>query len=282
MLSLLSYCLKRLTLEGTQGEWKTIVKFSKRLLLLYGFWCIVWSPIVYIQNDYLHDFSALSVLLFVRDFFFGSIFDASWFLGALLVGILLVWLLVKALEKRLFWIVPFMIYLYVIYADDLPAEYQVVNYWYTANVCEDGMWLSFPSGLIWISIGYLLSTNNAVETFSKWNNRLVWLASLASIGLLFCKVPLVNILAVVLLFISAYTWRLPEHPALYSRADIQHPVLRHPRLFQENTQATLCNRERTGAVRHNHSLLLPCIRVYHKDEGRKGLWVVEVCLLILV
>lgn len=202
---------------GTQSEWQTIVKFSKRLLLLYGFWCIAWSPIVYLQKDYLHDFTPLSILLLVRDFFFGSIFDASWFLGALLVGVPLVCLLVKALGKRLFWIVPFMVYLYIIYADDLPVEYQVLNHWYTENVCEDGMWLSFPSGLIWISIGYLLSTNKAVETFSKWNNRLVWLASLASIGLIFCKVPLVNILAVILLFISAYTWHLPEHPALYRR-----------------------------------------------------------------
>lgn len=217
LLSLLFYCLGRLIPGGTQSDWQTIVRFSKRLLLLYGFWCVVWSPIVYIQKDYLHDFSLLSIVLLVRDFFFGSIFDASWFLGALLVGVPLVWLLVKVLGKRLFWVIPFVIHLYVMYEKYLPAEFLAVSNWYKDNVCEDGMWLSFPSGLLWISIGYLLSNNKTVETFSKWNNKYVWLVSLAAIILVFCKVPLVSILAVVLLFIAAYTWHLPEHPALYKR-----------------------------------------------------------------
>lgn len=62
-------------------------------------------------------------------------------------------------------------------------------------------------------------------------------------------------------------------------ADIQHSVLRHPRLLQEDTQATLWNGERTGAVRHNHSLLFLCLRIYYKDERGERLRVAEVCVL---
>ena len=73
--------------------------FMKRLCILYLFWCVVWSPIIYLQKEYFHPITVWVPLYIIRDFFFGSMFDASWFLGALLVGVPVVCGLSRLLKK---------------------------------------------------------------------------------------------------------------------------------------------------------------------------------------
>lgn len=61
---------------------------------------MVWSPIIYLQKEYFHPITVWVPLYIIRDFFFGSMFDASWFLGALLVGVPVVCGLSRLLKKR--------------------------------------------------------------------------------------------------------------------------------------------------------------------------------------
>ena len=75
--------------------------FEKRLVLLYLFGVIVWLPIILIQNDYGKEGIINGVGFFVRDFFFGHTFDASWFLGALITSMPIVWPLGKYLKENL-------------------------------------------------------------------------------------------------------------------------------------------------------------------------------------
>ena len=76
-----------------------VLHFMKRLCVLYLFWCVVWSPIIYLQKEYFHPITVWVPLYIIRDFFFGSMFDASWFLGALLVGVPVVCGLSRLLKK---------------------------------------------------------------------------------------------------------------------------------------------------------------------------------------
>ena len=197
---------------------KQVFHFCKRLAILYVFWCIVWSPIVYLQKDYLHDFNAFTVLLLIKDFFFASIFDASWFLGALLVGVPLVYVLTRLLKTRLFWIIPLGIYAFITLSEYYPDIWRSVNGWYINYVCGDGMNLSFPFGLVWISLGYILSRKQIINVFSQWDSTHLWLLSLIFIFTLNIYIPVFGaIITVALIFVAAYNWHLPEHPDFYKR-----------------------------------------------------------------
>lgn len=200
----------RVTEDKRQALWH----FFKRLSVLYLFWCVVWSPIIYIQKEYFHPLDVMTPVYMVRDFFFGSMFDASWFLGALLVGVPLVTWLVRLLGNKLFWSIPLLVYVYIAYHCQIGDGFYT---WYMENVCEGGMFLSFPESLIWISMGYLLSDDRLVTIVGRWKNGRVWLAALICFAL-FRFVPIAGkLVAVALLFIAAYTWKLPEHPQLYRR-----------------------------------------------------------------
>ena len=104
-----------------------VLHFMKRLCILYLFWCAIWSPIIYIQKDYFHPMSVWIPLYIVRDFLFGSMFDASWFLGALLVGVPLVTLLMKSANDWLGMIVCFTVYLFVTSNHIFPEQWMVIN-----------------------------------------------------------------------------------------------------------------------------------------------------------
>ena len=79
-----------------------VLHFMKRLCILYLFWCVIWSPIIYLQKEYFHPFTIWVSLYIIRDFFFGNMFDASWFLGALLVGVSMVWGIKPIVQERRF------------------------------------------------------------------------------------------------------------------------------------------------------------------------------------
>lgn len=213
-----SFLLFKKITNGRFEFGRQLLHFCKRLSILYLFWCIAWSPIVYIQKDYLHDFNVFSILLLVKDFFFASVFDASWFLGALLVGVPLVYVLTRVLKTSFFWILPLGVYAFIVLNRHYPEAWSSINGWYVDHICGDGMYLSFPMGLVWISLGYLLSRERAVNVFSQWKSAYLWPISFIAIFTLNRYVPVLgSIVTVALVFVSAYTWRLPERPALYKR-----------------------------------------------------------------
>ena len=191
--------------------------FVRRLCILYLFWSIVWSPIIYIQKDYFHPISIWTPLYFVRDFFFGSMFDASWFLGALLVGVPLVVLLMRVCKEWMGFIICFVIYLFAINSSWLPKHFLIVNELYKSVVCPDGMGLSFPFGVLWIAIGYVMANKKVITWMGELKGWLPWISALIFLVLSFFVPVGPKILCVVSLFVAAYTWQLPEHPQLYRR-----------------------------------------------------------------
>ena len=114
---------------------------------------MIWRPIIYLQKEFFHPFTLWISLYIIRDFFFGNMFDASWFLGALLVGVPMVWGLSRLFKKDVLVILlPLLVYLYLHYVKELPSEWAVLYDWYNDFKSPN---LSFPGGLLWITLGYV-------------------------------------------------------------------------------------------------------------------------------
>lgn len=198
-----------------ENQFRLVVHFLKRLCILYLFWCIVWSPIIYIQKDYFHPTTAWIPVYIMRDFFFGNMFDASWFLGALLVGVPMVWGLSRVFKKDvLVMAIPVLVYLYLQFVNDLPEAWAEPYRLYESFKDPH---LAFPSGLLWIAIGYVMANKSMVVWMDNFKNSMAWIATLVFFVLTFF-VPIIPwILCVTSIFVAAYTWQLPEHPLLYRR-----------------------------------------------------------------
>ncbi|MDO4931276.1 MAG: acyltransferase family protein [Prevotellaceae bacterium] len=197
------------------GQGRLVLHFMKRLCILYLFWCVVWSPIIYIQKDYFHPMTVWIPIYIMRDFFFGNMFDASWFLGALLVGVPMVWGLSRALQRDVLVLAfPVMVYLYLQFVNDLPDA--LAEPYRLYDTFKDPH-LAFPGGLLWIAIGYVLANKLVTAWIEKINNCVAWMAVLLFLVLMFFIPVIPKILCVTALFVAAYTWKLPECPEIYRR-----------------------------------------------------------------
>lgn len=196
---------------------RTLFLFEKRICTLYLFWIIIWSPIILIQKSYHHYSILKAVELFFKDFFFGYVFDASWFLGALIVGVPIIFVLSRILKKEILVLIfPLIIYLYITYQQFLPENWKLIYNWYNDFKNPN---LSFPGGLLWISIGYLMSNESLIKWIKNLNNKMTWSISLI-LFVLSIFIPFMNIFCITSIFISAYTLELPEKPQLYKRLRI--------------------------------------------------------------
>lgn len=155
--------------------------------------------------------------MFVRDFFFGNTFDASWFLGALIVGVPIVYGLSKILKEWMVWIIPFAVFLYIHYHSLLPIAWREPYNYY--NSFKDPS-LAFPGGLLWIAIGFHLSNHKIAAWISNSRNSYFWAGFIGClIVLVIGNIPILpQIVCVTLLFMAAYTWKLPDtNPTIYKR-----------------------------------------------------------------
>ena len=190
--------------------------FAKRLTILYFFWCVVWSPIIYIQKDYFHPVSIMTPLYVIREFFFGELFDASWFLGALLVGIPTIALLMRKLNEYVVLVGIAILYLFMCHV--LSCHFfSEIQEWYKCSIASGGMKFSFPEGLLWITTGYVMANKKVIVWMNSVKNELAWGATLLFFVLMFFIPVVPKILCVAALLVAAYTWQLPEHPQLYRR-----------------------------------------------------------------
>lgn len=207
-------------LRRQSNRLQSIVHYEKRLLLLYTFWTIVWLPIILMQRTQYRQGSIFhGICLFAKDFFLKDTFDASWFFVALLIGVPIVYGLGKVFKEWGVWIIPFGVTQIIYHPSNMPVCIQNGLTWFSENI-NPNLGLSFLSGLIWISIGYILSNSKVVDTIKSMPNIVAWL-SVLTLFILQGHIPYVGqILIVTMLFVSAYTWNLPTNDILYKRLRI--------------------------------------------------------------
>ena len=148
-------------------------QFISRNLTFYLFWFVILLPVTL---HYDHWFTGKTVLqglaLLLNTFFFFELFRAGWFLMALMLGVLIVYLSLRLLSNRMLLIFTGIIYvllcLRTAYSELL---YQHASIVMTAFETYDAVfsrgYLSFPCSLFWIACGKWF----AEHSFS-WDRKL--------------------------------------------------------------------------------------------------------------
>lgn len=150
------FVFRKLRSTDNKNSNSTILHFTKRLLILYGFWFIIQLPLVIYTRHYLqYDLTILPFIL-IKDLILCSTFHGSWFLSALIVGVWIIYLLQKKLDDKYIWILPLCISIYAYHPEFTPPSWQKLWFWYQTEVQTPLN--SFPVALIWIVIGYILSS----------------------------------------------------------------------------------------------------------------------------
>ena len=133
------------------------------------------------------------------------------------MGVLLVYILSRVLNKYIVFLITLIIALYVSYLEQLSLSMQIPYDWYVANLREE-VSLSFPSQMVWISLGELLSF-----WFVKMeNHRRILLPLAAGVFIVaftvfeFYSLFILKIMMVVSLFATCLLVQLPENK-IYKR-----------------------------------------------------------------
>ncbi len=177
--------------ENRTGQITRLKKYSVRLLRLYLFWFVVLLPItLYVRKSYFAKGALRGIFLFVRGFFLGSTFIASWYLMALLIGIILICLLSKVLPNYVLVLLGGVLYL-VCCAGSNYANADFVKHSILNSVIRSypgHIYNGFPVAIIWVALGKCF-----VDKKQRKTGGLHVLLALACFVLLLMEQYLINV-----------------------------------------------------------------------------------------
>lgn len=195
-------------MKSVKEQLRALLHYEKRILVLYLFWTVVlmywiiqfWHP-EYAEPSFAH------LRLFIKQLLFGSQFGASWFFGALIVGVPIVYLLGKLFGSKWIWIIPLIIYIYVYFG---PAN-EPLWYFYEATIHHRAD-LSFLTSLLFLSIGWVLCGDNIKRASCAMPLWALW-GILALVTIAKCLwpayEPAFDIPQAIIVVLLAYRWRCP-------------------------------------------------------------------------
>lgn len=144
------------TLPDESRRKKYILKYVKRIIQMY----LIWSAIYFVFVVYkwvINGFSYMSVLLYIRNFFFEGSYSTIWFLPALLSATVFVYLLSKRFHKEtiLYIAVPFYIFgllgsSYFGIAEKIPFLNDIFGVYYT---CLKSVKNGLLFGFVFVALG---------------------------------------------------------------------------------------------------------------------------------
>lgn len=158
-----------------RGNIRFLKKFCIRNLKLYCFWFIVLMPVFLPLGGYLTGNLLFNVFKLIIKVFFGSTFTASWYISALVIGMILVFACDKLkIDYRI--VLGFTFWIYVIcclnsnyrnlMADD--SIVVMINRIYPGTIYN-----GFLAGLFWISLGYVFACKGKICNRKKSNIGLI-------------------------------------------------------------------------------------------------------------
>ena len=134
-----------------------VKKYLKRNLLLYAFWFVALSPVTFFLHGwFIRRGIVFSVLDIVRCFFFGSTFRGSWYLMALMIAVVVVYLLSKKFGNKFIIAVSFVLFFIVCFRTSYYGFVPGTQYIEFAKKYESifgNQANSFPIAFIWVAIG---------------------------------------------------------------------------------------------------------------------------------
>lgn len=155
---------------------KLIFHYEERLIKLYAFWIIILMPVILVfwHPEYLSS-SFMVIPLFIKNFFLGYQFGASWFFGALIVGVPIIYFISYAVNEKIALVISFIIYVYLYMDIDEKNFFQIYEKYIRTPI------LSFPAGLLWISLGALLSNPKVITVRERLNLVMVIIGGAVSV-----------------------------------------------------------------------------------------------------
>ena len=182
-----SYFLFR-KMDSKGYTWKIYWPFLKRLFILYFFWFIATLPLTLHDKWSYIKYGFPKICMYViKDFLFSYTFAGSWFLSALIVGTLIVFVLKRYLKATclILLILALLTFLYVKLISFFPLWLQKPYLFIQTNI-RDVVELTPVTGFIWCCVGCVLASGDAMKKISsklgKRNIMIVFLISyLASV-----------------------------------------------------------------------------------------------------
>lgn len=165
---------KKIDAKENEEKSKYVKKHLLRLVIMYLIWSAVYFAFVVIKWTRAEDFSILYVLEYVKDFFFEGSYQTIWFLPALFMATLLVYLLGKKISYKTIFIISSIIYLFTLGGS---SYYGLVTKVPFINGVYDVYYSFFDSikngvcfGMIFVSMGAMLaeSEQKIVEKAKTW------------------------------------------------------------------------------------------------------------------
>lgn len=183
------FLFSKLNKETDTLKQQEIIKvFVLRNLKLYLIWFIILLPITLDIKKYFVDYSFVKgIIVLLRDFLFSSTFAASWYIMALVLGVLLIYYSSRKVRNYLLLIIAMLVYFLI----TLTSTYQFaflngkLLYYYKLMIVAPHN--SFLVGLIWIMIGKLFA-----EKRINYNQKINLLIIILSLVMLFLEWTLVK------------------------------------------------------------------------------------------
>lgn len=199
--------------NGNNGA---LLKYCKRIGILYLCWLIIDSWFVFTHKSYFTEGWIRGFLDFIKDVFFATTFPGSWFLSASVIGVVLVYYMSQKVNSFIVFLLCLLMYLYVCAITQLPAEFKTPYKWYAEHVREE-VHLSFPAQMIWISLGQLISKKISwLQSVRNVYPISVWISCVSFFLLMLTGNQILKIVVVLMFVITAYLVNIPNKP-IYKR-----------------------------------------------------------------
>lgn len=151
---------KKLDILSTTEQNKYMIRYLKRIFTMYGIWSAIYFPFVVIRW-FRKGFSVQNILEYVRDFFFEGSYSTIWFLPALFVATLIVFLLHKKLSYKKIFVLCCLVYAFTLcgssyygLVNKIPALKLVFKCYYTFfDSIKNGVCF----GMIFVCIGAMIA-----------------------------------------------------------------------------------------------------------------------------
>ena len=144
-------------LHISTNEIQILISFFKRISFLYLFWFVIYMPAVIWKHRYFLDYDIITSMgMLTKDLLLGFTFPGSWFLSALFLSVIVVYLCNRFLNSYVSFAIFFALSIYIKFACNFPDTWHVIFDWLTLNVRKE-VELTFLSSLIWVSMGNILA-----------------------------------------------------------------------------------------------------------------------------
>lgn len=146
-------------MKNEKNRNEVVVNFIKRNLKLYLFWFIILLPITLVRRNYFSKGVLKGFVRIIYKFLFSSTFAASWYIMALTIGAVLVFLITRKISNKKMLILSFIVYLACCAITNYRNLFTGVE-WINLNVFNEfKISNNFCVSLIWLCIGKMFAEN---------------------------------------------------------------------------------------------------------------------------